>query len=166
MKKSLQIFFLVQIIILGCTAQERKLNSITTTERYEYIGAAGQTDTLELKYKNDSLIDGLYKGVYKDNENTLFFYSSPIDISKSNSNYDLVFKLDSLTIYKEGIQISGQSDSNNETGIGNLPVFFSQPISFLGKFAVNELKITRISGLNIFSSADDMVFKKVPPEYN
>ncbi len=163
MRQALLIF--VMSIIFACNVHENILN-FTTMERYEYIGPNGKVDTLELHYKKDSLIGGLYRGVYKSSNNSLFFYSSPLVISKSNSEYDLVFKLDSLIIYKDEIQISNKSDSTIKPGISELPLFFSQSISFLGIFSDNELKITRTSGQNIFSSADDMVFKKVLSKKN
>jgi len=151
------LIILLTNVFLGCGAQ----NLIMKKEVYQFKWPNGNSDYILLEYYKDSVINGVYKGVYIGANNELFYYETDFLPKKTKSNYDLVFELNNFIVSKSPFDLQ---DSINHKFVPfndvDFPMIFKYPMIFLGTYSNDKLYIVRTTALHVGSKSDSMVFDK------
>jgi len=150
------MFFFSLSVSSSIVGQEKKAN--TQKEIYQAQRSAGYFDVIEINNTQDSVKKGAYYGVEIGIDNKLIFYRAEFKASPVGV-YNFGFLLSNL-IFSTKPFYDGKFKYSFKAMDSTLPDFLRHPMTFLGEFDGNQIKIQRITSKYMFSNCDRLIFNK------
>ena len=147
---------------IGCKSQH-KISEMIEKKVYKHDWNNGYSDIIEIDYGKDSSITGKYSGVHINYDSTMIFFFSKFISKNTDGVYDIVFELNEFKLSHEPFSLN-KENKNEKSIYSDIPLVFTYPMTFLGKYSGNDLIIKKITGMEIMSGSYNMIFKKVNNE--